>query len=325
MGVLQVCRRTGDYTICFTPSEDLASSLGRICHATHWNRSTALNLTPIAGRGPPPHTRQNPEATDWPLNVHAIFNFLSPLLSIIYRPKNRSLASLNAIRRTGESSCAYPTQPPRPIRLRRPPRHRRARRPLPCRRRTRLHLRPRPIRRPSHLPHSLPRLPSVGLRPMLLPLRHRPHHPRLQRHPPSPGSAGRPRSRALQCRRPLPRRLPRHLLHSRQNPPRSRQPRRPVRRNYPRGLDRRFPGTGLLRNFPLHPLPPRPRTAQPPDIRFTPRDPPLHPQPRRPKFPRLAPLPRLAPRRPPHTRPLAECLRSFSARPALSPMPPPSA
>ena len=29
----------------------------------------ALDLTtPIAGRGPPPHTRQNPEATDWPLN-----------------------------------------------------------------------------------------------------------------------------------------------------------------------------------------------------------------------------------------------------------------
>ena len=50
-----------------------------ICHATHRNRSMALNLTtPIAGRGPPPHTRQNPEATDWPLNVHAIFNFLSP-------------------------------------------------------------------------------------------------------------------------------------------------------------------------------------------------------------------------------------------------------
>src|ERR1035441_4393856 len=71
-----------------------------------------------------------------------------------------------------------PPHPPRPIRLPRPPRHRRARHPLHCPRRTRLHLRSRPIRRPSHLPHPLPRLPSVLLRPMLLPLRHHPHHPR---------------------------------------------------------------------------------------------------------------------------------------------------
>src|ERR1019366_2902448 len=230
--------------------------------------------------------------TEETFNSHAIFNFLFRLLSIIYRPASRNPARLNAIRRTGEASCAYPTQPPRPIRLPRPPRHRRARHPLHCPRRTRLHLRSRPIRRPSHLLHPLPRLPSVLLRPMLLPLRHHPHHPRLQRHSPSPRSPGRQRSPTLQCRRPLPRRLPRHLLHSRKNPPRSRQPRRPVRRNHPRGLDRNLPRRRPLRNLLLHPLPPRPRTAQPSDIRFTPRVPPLHPQPRRPKFPRLAPLPR---------------------------------
>src|ERR1019366_6128909 len=244
---------------------------------------------------------------DWPLFSHAIFNFLFRLLSIIYRPASRNPARLNVIRRTGESSCAcaYPTQPPRPIRLPRPPRHRRARHPLHCRRRTRLHLRSRPIRRPSHLLHPLPRLPSVLLRPMLLPLRHHPHHPRLQRHPPSPRSPGRQRPPPLPHRRPLPRRLPRPLLHARKNPPRSRQPRRPVRRNHPRGLDRNLPRRRPLRNLLLHPPPLRPRTAQPPDIRFTPRDPPLDPQPRRPKFPRLAPLPRLAPRRPAHTRPIS--------------------
>src|ERR1035437_10285911 len=223
--------------------------------------------------------------TDETFISHTFFNFLVLLVSITYRPESLNPARLNAIRRNGDYSCAYPTQPPRPIRLPRPPRHRRARHPLHCRRRTPLHLRSRPIRRPSHLPHPLPRLPSLGLRPMLLPLRHHPHHPRLQRHPPSPRSPGRQRSPTLPHRRPLPRRLPRPLPHARKNPPRPRQPRRPVRRNHPRGLDRNLPRRRPLRNLLLHPPTPRPRTAQPPDIRFTPRDPPLHPQPRRPKFP----------------------------------------
>src|ERR1039457_4489669 len=152
--------------------------------------------------------------TDETFIGHTILNFLVLLVSITYRPESLNPARPNAIRRNGDYSCAYPTQPPRPIRLPRPPRHCRARHPLLCRRRPRLHLRCRPFRRPSHLLHPLPRLPSVLLRPMLLPLRHHPHHPRLQRHPPSPGSSGRPRSPALQCRRPLPRRLPRPLPHA---------------------------------------------------------------------------------------------------------------
>src|ERR1019366_7255777 len=212
----------------------------------HNSLDTTRN-TPVSAFGKPSGHR-----LDETLIGHTILNFLFLLISTTYRPESLNPARPNAIRRNGDYSCAYPTQTQRSIRLRRLPPHRRTRHPLHCPRRTRLHHRSRPILwRLSHPPHPFPRLPPAVLRPMLLPLRHHPHHPRLQRHSPSPGSAGRPRSPALQCRRPLPRRLPRPLPHARKNTPRSRQPRRPVRRNHPRGLDRNLPRRRPLRNLLL--------------------------------------------------------------------------
>src|ERR1019366_4984066 len=50
-------------------------------------------------------------------------------------------------------------------------------------------------------------------------------------------------------------------LRTRKNPPRPRQPQRPVRRNHPQRLARELRRRRPLRNLPRHLLPTRPRTV----------------------------------------------------------------
>ena len=136
------------------------------------------------------HSRNRP-----PFPSHTFLNYLFALISSIYRSENLISSFPAAIPEIGD---AYPTQTPQPsraLRLRHFPPHCLSRRPLHCRRRARFHDRSRPALRLSHIPHPLPRLSPVVLRPMPLRLRHHSHHPGLQRHPPLPRLPGRPRSR----------------------------------------------------------------------------------------------------------------------------------